>query len=61
MDHDMLYIRKLMLYIGMNLFRHPMGVSQGLFTVHLDFQIDIDPVAEHSGTEHINAHHAALS
>lgn len=58
MDHDVLDIREVVLHVGMDLFRDFMGLTQGFVPIHLDLQVDIDLVAEHSGAEQVHADHA---
>lgn len=58
MDHDVLDIREAVLHVGVDLFRDLVGLTEGFVAVHLDLQIDVDLVAEHSGAEQVHADHA---
>ena len=56
----MLYIGEGFLHVVVDPLGYLVGLPQGFFAVHLDFQVDVDLVAEHPGAERVHTDHALL-
>lgn len=56
----MFYIREILFHFIVDAFRHLVGVSQRLFPVNLNFEVDINLVAEHSGADRVHTDYAIL-
>lgn len=60
MNHNVLHIGEFLFHALMNLFGYFMSLPQRFLSVYLNFQINVDLVPKHSGTQQVHADYAVL-